>query len=53
MNTYLARIVFQGELDFSLVKASNRQEAKAKVESYYYGYVKVEIKETITEICPE
>lgn len=53
MNLYLAKIIFQGNLDFTLVKADDKIQAKKIVESYYYGYVNVTIKDTLTDICPE
>lgn len=47
MNLYLAKINYHGDLDFRLVKAENKTEAKDKVKNLYYDYVDVEITDII------
>lgn len=47
MNLYLAKINYNGELDFRLVKANNKMEAEDKIRNLYYNYVHIEITDII------
>jgi len=47
MELYLAKIDFNGDIDFKLVKANSKKEAEEKVRKIYYGFVSVEISDII------
>ena len=45
MNLYLAKIDFQGDINFRLVKADTKKQAEDKIRELYDGYVYVKITE--------